>query len=463
MHQFFIDFLKHKYAFMAGGAIVLIAVVSGVYYYASTRPPAATSLPSAEETSSTVVTASGDIEPTVNPDLSFAVGGRIASVSVAVGDRVYAGENLASLDIAALNASLSQAEANVAAAEAKLADLASPPRATDIAVKQAAVDTATQTRVATYASVPSAVSDAYGKAVNAVHVETDTVFTSPNSTTPNLVPSVSDANAATAAVAARVVVGAELDAWQGELAALPASPSTADLDSALARGIQHLTVIRNFEDAVLAALVGAVPTPSFDASSIAAAQASVNTARTTVNGLITSLTATQQGLVSDQLAIQSAEAALNQLTAGASPDAIQASQAAVDAAKGAVAGIEAQIANNVITAPFAGTVGSVAIKAGELATPNTTAITLIPNSPLQAVVYVTEIDVGRIAVGDTAAVTVDAYGAGRIFPAHVAAVDAAPSVINGVSAYNVELSFDAPDPAIKTGMAANVTIRPGTH
>jgi multidrug resistance efflux pump len=75
-------------------------------------------------------------------------------------------------------------------------------------------------------------------------------------------------------------------------------------------------------------------------------------------------------------------------------------------------------------------------------------------------VYVSQIDVTRIAKGDSAEITLDAYGAGKIFPAHVSQVDAAPSIVNGVSAYEVKFSFDSPDASIKTGMTANATSHP---
>lgn len=84
----------------------------------------------------------------------------------------------------------------------------------------------------------------------------------------------------------------------------------------------------------------------------------------------------------------------------------------------------------------------------------------MPDSALQAVVYVSELDQPKIAKGDTADITLDAYGAGRVFPAHVFEIDAAPSMENGVSAYKVTLSFDAPDSGIKTGMTVNATIHP---
>jgi multidrug resistance efflux pump len=460
--SFIRNFLSHKYALIALGAVVVIGAGSALYYYEGTRVPQAPSLP-ATSGANAAVTASGDVEPLENPDLSFAASGRIAYVNVAAGDRVYAGETLASLDIAALVAQKNQALANEKAAEAKLDALQAPARATDVAVKQSAVDQATQARANTYAGMSATLSDAYAKASDAVHVASDTYLSNPNTPNPSLMFNVSSSDAVNAAVSGRVTVGTELAAWSTELSSLPPNPSDAALDTALSESLAHLAVVRGFEDSLITALNFAIPTTSFPASSISAAQSSVSAARATVNGLITSLTSLKQSLVSETLAIHSAEAALAQLNAGASSEDIEAAQASVESAQANVSAIQAQIANNVIAAPFSGTVGSVSVKAGELAAMNTPAITLVPDSGLEVVVYVSEIDAARLKTGDAASVTLDAFGSGRVFPAHVVAVDTAPSQENGVSAYKVKLAFDSAQPDAKTGMTANATIIPNAQ
>jgi multidrug resistance efflux pump len=453
---------KHTYILSALGAVAVIAVVSGIYFYAETRTPAPVSLP--DTNAAGAISASGDIEPLENPDLSFAASGRIAYVGVAAGDRVYTGETLASLDVAALSAQKDQAIADEKAQQARLDELKSPARSTDIAIRQNAVSEASQTRAATYAGLPSLLSDAYAKSSDAVHVQTDAVFSNPNSSNPSVSFASSQSTAVNAAVLARITVGAELTAWNDALKNLPASPSQNDLDQALDAALAHLAVVRSFEDSVLTALNAAIPTTSFPSSSIVSAQASVSTARTTVNGLITSLTSTKQMLVTEALAIQSAQAQLDQLNAGASVQDIAAQEAAVERAHASVAAIQAQISNNVVSAPFSGVVGSVSIKKGELATPNTPIITLIPDSGLETVVYVSERDIARIEQGDTAEVTLDAYGA-QIFSAHVSSVDTAPSSVSGGSqmGYKVRLTFDKADARIKTGMTANATITPSAQ
>ncbi len=227
-------------------------------------------------------------------------------------------------------------------------------------------------------------------------------------------------------------------------------PADSDLDIALGVAAAHLGVARTFETDLIAALNGAIPSTSFPQSSITAALATASAARDTVNGLALSVTAMQQSLVSASLAVQSAQNALDQLNAGASVQDIAAAKANVEA-------VEAQISQNIIVAPFSGTVAAVAVKSGEIASPNTTAITVIPDAALQATVYVTEIDVARLAVGDAADVTLDAYGAGRHFAAVVQSVDQAPSVTNQ-GGYKVTLSFVTPSVDIKSGMTANATI-----
>lgn len=458
------EFLQHKLIVGTFGLIALIALGSLYYYYAQTKRPQAVELPAASAAKGDI-TAAGDVEPLQNPDLSFEASGRIASVSVAVGDRVYPGEVLASLDVSGLSAERAGAEANVKAEQAKLDALKAGPRQTDIAVKQSGVDQATQALANTYAALPSALSDAFAKSSDAVHSAADPLFSNPNTTRPSLAFLTSDQDSKNAAESGRISAGVELTVWQTELAALPASPSESDLKAAIDKALGHASIIRSFEDSLLAALSAAIPTQSFPASSISASQVSVSAARANLNGLITSLTNTKQSLISENLAIGSAQAALQQLTAGAAPQDIRAQEAAVESAQASVAAINAGIANDLIIAPFSGTVGSVSIKAGEVAQPNAPAVTILPDSALEVSVRVTELDVPRIKKGDAADITLDAFGSARVFPGHVSAVDQTPTESGlpaqaGVWSYAVKLSFDSPDPSIRTGMTANATIHP---
>ncbi|MBV9349887.1 MAG: HlyD family efflux transporter periplasmic adaptor subunit [Patescibacteria group bacterium] len=454
------NLLRHRTILVSLGIVIVIGLVSFAYYVASTKKPETVVLPASTALSEDV-TASGTVEPLQNPNLFFVSSGRITYVGVKVGDRVYAGETLATLDTSTLSASRAQAEANLSAQEAKLNGLKAGPRSTDIAVRQAAVDQASQAKANAYADLSASVADAFAKGEDAVYVSADPLFSNAHTSNPSLVFTVSDSNIGQAAIAARVSAGTELVTWQGELAALGTSPSDADLDQALGKALQHLSSIRSFEDSMASALSVAVPNTSFTSSSITSATAAIGGARASMNAEISALTAKRQAIISDTLAINAAQAQLDQLTAGASAQDIAQQEAAVSSAAAAVRAVDAQIANNVIIAPFSGTVGSLSIKRGDLAVPNIPAITLDPNVTLQVSVFVSEIDAARIHAGDAASVTLDAYGNARTFPAHVAEVSTAPSKINGTDAYEVKLTFDASDRSIQTGMTANAIIH--TH
>lgn len=75
-------------------------------------------------------------------DLGFRVGGRINSIGVEEGDKVTAGQQLAALDKAPLDARIAQADAAVAAARAQLAELRNGSRAEDVARAKAGVSAA---------------------------------------------------------------------------------------------------------------------------------------------------------------------------------------------------------------------------------------------------------------------------------------------------------------------------------
>ncbi|MGV7094004.1 secretion protein HlyD [Siccibacter turicensis] len=112
---------------IVGALVVIAAIVGGWMWYQHSRPQ--------------TLTLYGNVDiRTVN--LSFRVGGRLASLSVDEGDAVRKGQTLGTLDRAPYENALMQAKANLATAEAKL-DLAKAGyREEEIAQAQAAVNQA---------------------------------------------------------------------------------------------------------------------------------------------------------------------------------------------------------------------------------------------------------------------------------------------------------------------------------
>ena len=451
--------ITHPIILASVGAVVVIAIASAWYYRSATRIP----VPGVGNEGAGVleITGAGTVEPSENPDLSFAAGGRVTSVTARVGNTVYRGQTLASLDTSALAAQRAQASANVEAAQARLAQLQAPARTEDVSAKQTAIAQANAALTNLYATIATGISQAYDKSFSGLSQNTDTLFNQANSNNPTLVFYNTNGTTASAAISARINALNELTTWQSETAALSSAASHGQIDSALVTSLSHLQILRSYGDALLTALSGAVPSNTFSQSSITAAQISVASYRDSINALISALQSDQQQITSGKLAIQSATDALAQVTASATPAEIAAQQATIAAAQANVQSIDAQIRNEIIVAPFSGTVASVGVKTGDIVAANTPAISLNPESALQIVIYFSEIDVTKIHVGDTAQVTLDAYGNARAFQAQVVSIDSAPSKTGANASgtgYKVTLQFAKSDPAITSGMTANIII-----
>jgi len=139
-------------------------------------------------------------------------------------------------------------------------------------------------------------------------------------------------------------------------------------------------------------------------------------------------------------------------------EAISAREKAIANAETKIASIQTEIAERTLRAPFTGVVTVVEAERGAIASPGELAISLQSDDTLQIESFVPEVNISQIAVGDTASVTLDAYGEGVLFEAKVVSIDPAETVRDGVSTYRAVLEFGADDMRIKSGMTANVTI-----
>jgi HlyD family secretion protein len=107
---------------------------------------------------------------------------------------------------------------------------------------------------------------------------------------------------------------------------------------------------------------------------------------------------------------QSAAAeALSKVRRMARPEEIQAAEARLDQARAAADLLAKTIADCTVTAPAGGTVTHKAVEAGELVTPGATVITLADLDSVYVMLYITEMEVGRVRLGDAAEIRIDAF------------------------------------------------------
>lgn len=451
------EVLLHPLVLGAWGVVVVLAGGSVLYYNSSTVPTA-TEASVLSPAQSSAIAAQGTVTPAQNPDLFFESSGRVAVVNVAVGQTVRKGRTLAALDTASLSAAREQAAANLKAAQARLDLLNAGPRSVDISAKQTAVAQANQTLANLYTQIAVDLGSAYSNSLGAVHAYTDSLFNSPD-TTPTLAFTTSDGQVSTNAGAERATINTLLTDW----GRVPATDDPAGLEVNLKEAINRLSELRTYANQLTVAVGEAITGATFTSSSVATANSNLASLRSSTSASVATLQADTQLLASQKLAVQSANDALAQTEAGATTQDIEAGQAAVDAAQANLNAAAAALSNAIITAPFDGTISAVRVKVGDLASPSLPAVSLTPQSALEIDAFLSESEAGVVHAGDSADVTLDAYGASKHFAATVVSVDRAPTVQNGVPAYKAVLEFTQNDPSLAAGMTANLAITPEQH
>ncbi|MBN1656907.1 MAG: efflux RND transporter periplasmic adaptor subunit, partial [Anaerolineae bacterium] len=156
-----------------------------------------------------------------------------------------------------------------------------------------------------------------------------------------------------------------------------------------------------------------------------------------------------------------AQAQLALLQAGAMAEEVAVAQAAVTQAEAALEAARVALERCEVHAPFAGAVGAVSARVGELVAPGQPLVTLGDLTTLRVeTTDLDEIDVARVTVGQQATITFDALGE-RVFTGHVTRISPMPEPGAGGVNYTVVLELDELDPAIRWGMTAFVDIEVG--
>jgi multidrug resistance efflux pump len=162
-------------------------------------------------------------------------------------------------------------------------------------------------------------------------------------------------------------------------------------------------------------------------------------------------------------AVDQAAAALQDLEAGATPEQVQVARQALNQAKAARSALDVPLAKTRVEAPGSGLVTSVDIRLGEVAMPGVPLLEIADLSQVTLTVYVPEPELGRVALGQAVAVTVDSFP-GRAFTGTVTYVadqaEFTPKDIQTQEArlntvFAVEITLANPDGALKPGMPAD--------
>jgi HlyD family secretion protein len=155
--------------------------------------------------------------------------------------------------------------------------------------------------------------------------------------------------------------------------------------------------------------------------------------------------------------LDEAQVKVKELGDGVDPDKAALTLARLQRAEDAAAAAHAGLANLEIKAPFAGTVSSISINAGEFVQPGAPAVKLADTTTwLVKTTDLTELNVAHINSGQTASIKFDALPDAPM-TGTVQSIEAFGENYQSDIVYTVTLRLDRPDPNLRWNMSAVVT------
>ncbi|OGD67689.1 hypothetical protein A2442_03905 [Candidatus Campbellbacteria bacterium RIFOXYC2_FULL_35_25] len=402
----------------------------------------------------------GKVKPSSKVDLAFESGGKIASVFVDVGDKVYVGQQLAALNNSQYQAQYAQAQAQLEVEKTRLKDLEEGTRSEEILIQQVRVQNAEQSLSDAKNSLVDKIKDSYTKSDDAIRNQTDQLFINPRSTNPQLIFNTSS-GLEIDIESKRMAIESTLTSWSTSL--LNDQNIFSNLSNYANIAKQNLSEINYYLDKVALAVNGMSANSNFSQTTIDGYKSDVNIARTSVNTAIANISASDEKLRTAESTLSLARQELVLKEAGATEGQIAEQKSKVKSAEANVNNYSALIGKTIIYSPIKGIVTKREVEVGEIIQPNALAFSVISEAQFEIETNVPEADVAKIKTNDTAEVTLDAYEDDTIFMAKIVSIEPAETIIDGVSTYKTILQFVEKDDRIKSGMTANIDILTGVR
>jgi len=411
-------YLKKKYVIF--GSIIVVAALAILFF--SSRDGSVNFQSASASVGNVIETVSvtGAVSPLGKADLAFEKSGVISQIYVSVGQSVYAGEPIASLYSASDQAALESVQAT-------LADMTGSPSSGATKVSSAATSLSNAQTDAVNAS-----HEAFTQAQSALVNYTDSFFSNAQSQNPTITVRTDTTATANAIDFARLNVSDVLSKWSDELStSTPANSTQLISDSS-----NYISTIKQFMSN-LSSIIGELSPNNSGLS-----QTAVTTAVATMNSGLSTLNSAASSIASAQSKLS---------LAGNSSDSIAAQTAKVHSA-------QASLDQDTIISPLDGVVTKADPNVGEFIAAGDSGFAVQSNGAFKIEAYVPEADIAKVAVGNLASTTLDAYGSDVDFPSKVTAIDPAETVLEGVPTYKVTLQFVKNDSRVRSGMTANLEI-----
>lgn len=393
-------------------AAALIATAGVIAWYirgqAASAVPPATAVVARRDLSATVM-ATGTIRAVVGAEVKVGsrIPGRVEQLTVQIGDRVKAGQVIARLEQAELRAGVDKARAGLATAEARSAQVAQ-----DLSVIRESADTAIARETARLSAVRARLKLVLDGARPEEIAQAEATLRQAEA---NHSLATANADRARALSDQELIARQEMDTALREMGVAAAQVHAAGEQVALTRARYRPEEIQIAQDEVSQAEAG-----------LAGARA-------------------EAGKV------------------GVKQREREAAERQVDEAQAALRMAQANLGYATISAPISGVVASVSTQQGETVTSGSAAaqaptfVTIIDLARLEVHAYVDETDIGKVAMGQSAVFSVDAFPEGE-FTGTVTAIYPKALIQLNVVTYDVVIATDDREGLLRPDMTANVTI-----
>lgn len=405
------------------------------------------------------ISVSGTVQAVQDVDLGFAQNGRVSHTYAQVGDKISAGSLVAEIENGDLRANVVQKQAVFETEQAKLSVLQQGTRPEQIAITEAQINSDNISLEQAKKGIINAVQSAYTVSNDAVRNKIDLFLTNGRNNNPALVFVTSNSQLEGDFLTNRISIESMLTQWQKDVANISTGSDLSNIELETQNNLNQISKFLSDANTLLnISFPSTYNSKMITQSDISGWTNSIEIARTSIDSSLSSLTSV---MTIQKNALANLEKNQKNLTlekSGSIQSSIDAQVSQVESAKASLQNAEAQLSHSIIYAPFTGTITKMDAKVGQIITSNTSEISMISNGVFQIVSNIPEVYIADLKVGNTAKITLDAYGPDVIFSAKVIAINPAETVIGGVSTYKTTLQFDENDIRIKSGMTSSITI-----
>lgn len=377
----------------------------------------------------------GQLVSNLDLDLSFNNSGIVKTIKVKVGDKVKAGDILATLDQGEALASLTQAKGSLAGAKAKYKKVLEGETLTKIYYENAKRD---------YEKVKeqqeTLVKNAYNNVLNS---------------TPEAVPEDGSSDYEAPVISGNYKLGKEgiikikfyysIGGVAFNLSGLVEGSGSAN--SIISQPLGDSGLYLNYLSSNIDEEEWTVEIPNKKAPDY-----------------LTNLNAYELALKTQAQALAQAQAVLDQRTAELAFDQSVSNSSALDLAKADILSAEGQVQlaqsryeNTILRAPAEGTITKIDIKIGELAQALKEVMVLQDVSNMYLEANINEANISRVKINAPVEITFDALGQDKKYKGNIYKIDPASTIISGVVNYKINATIDQFE-ELKPGMTANMII-----